>query len=89
VEKNHKFLKRDDVFFRTNEIWRTTNATFKTGALIEEELMFKNFGKIKYKPKEYEAENGGNNRQQNESFLFLKSNVILACHCNQFKKNIE
>lgn len=55
-EKNHKFIKKGDDFFRTNEIWRTKHAKFKSGALLGEELMFKNFGKVKYKPKEYEVE---------------------------------
>lgn len=54
LEKNHKFIKNDRGFFRTNEIWRTKNAKFKSGAIIEEELMFKNYGKVKYIPKEYE-----------------------------------
>jgi vancomycin resistance protein VanW len=52
-EKNHHFLKRDDMYFRSNEIWRTKNAKFQSGRLLEEELMFKNFGKVKYVPKEY------------------------------------
>ncbi|MBU2018005.1 MAG: VanW family protein [Bacteroidetes bacterium] len=53
-EKNHKFLRENDSFYRTNEIWRTKNAKFKSGALVEEELMFKNYGKVKYIPVEYE-----------------------------------
>lgn len=56
IERNHKFLKKGDKYFRTNEIWRTKNAKFKSGALIEEELMFKNYGKVKYEPKEYQIE---------------------------------
>lgn len=56
IEKNHRFIKKENTFFRSNEIWRTKNAKFRSGALIEEELMFKNFGKVKYVPKEYEIE---------------------------------
>ena len=56
IEKNHKFLKRDNQFYRTNEIWRTKNAKFRSGELIKEEMVFKNFGKVKYEPKEYEIE---------------------------------
>jgi vancomycin resistance protein VanW len=56
IERNHKFLKNGSEFFRTNEIWRTKNAKFKSGALIEEEMMFRNYGKVKYEPKEYEIE---------------------------------
>ncbi|MGB1040202.1 MAG: VanW family protein [Flavobacteriales bacterium] len=55
IEKNHKFLKKEGEFFRTNEIWRTKNAKFKSGAVIEEEIMFKNYGKLKYIPKNFES----------------------------------
>ncbi len=54
LEKNHRFIKKNNEFFRANEIWRTKNAKFRSGAIIEEELMFKNYGKVKYEPKEYE-----------------------------------
>jgi vancomycin resistance protein VanW len=54
LEKEHKFIKKDNQFFRTNEIWRTKNAKFRSGELIEEEMMFKNYGKVKYEPKEFE-----------------------------------
>lgn len=53
-EKAHKFIKEGDTFYRSNEIWRTKNAKFKSGAIIEEELMFKNYGRVKYVPNEYE-----------------------------------
>ena len=55
-ERNHKFLKKGALFYRTNEIWRTKNAKFRSGAIIEEEMMFKNYGRVKYTPKEYELE---------------------------------
>lgn len=54
-EKNHRFIKQGDEFFRANEIWRTKNAKFRSGALLEEELMFKNYGRVKYEPLEYET----------------------------------
>ena len=53
-EKNHRFIKKENEFFRTNEIWRTKNAKFRSGELIEEELIYKNLGKVKYIPKELE-----------------------------------
>ncbi|MFV0303979.1 MAG: VanW family protein [Moheibacter sp.] len=56
VEKNHRFIKRGGGFFRTNEIWRTKNAKFRSGALLEEEMVYRNFGKVKYVPKEYDIE---------------------------------
>ena len=55
-EKNHKFFEKDSQFYRTNEIWRTKNTKFKSGALIEEELLYKNVGMVKYKPKEFDLE---------------------------------
>ncbi|MCB9262911.1 MAG: VanW family protein [Flavobacteriales bacterium] len=51
-EKKHAFIKDDEKYFRTNEIWRTKNAKFKAGALIEEEFLFKNYCKVKYTPQE-------------------------------------
>lgn len=56
LEKNHKFIKRGEEYFRTNEIWRTKNAKFRSGALLAEEFMFKNFGKVKYVPDDYVVE---------------------------------
>lgn len=53
-EKNHKFLKKEGEYFRTNEIWRTKNAKFRSGALLDEEMMFRNYGKVKYEPEVYE-----------------------------------
>ncbi len=57
IEKKHNFIKRGEDFFRTNEIWRTKNAKFRSGAIIETELLYKNFGKVKYTPKEFISEN--------------------------------
>jgi vancomycin resistance protein VanW len=58
IEKNHKFIKQNDEFFRTNEIWRTKNAKFRSGEVLDTEMVFKNFGKVKYEPTEYEIDNG-------------------------------
>ena len=56
IEKKHRFIKRNDGFFRSNEIWRTKNAKFQSGKVLDEELVFKNFGKVIYEPQEYEIE---------------------------------
>jgi len=56
IEKNHKFLKKGESYFRTNEIWRKKIAKFRSGELIEREKIAENFGKVMYKPKEYEIE---------------------------------
>tara|TARA_R100000951_G_scaffold89958_1_gene78081 strand:+ start:107 stop:949 length:843 start_codon:yes stop_codon:yes gene_type:complete len=53
-ERNHKFIKQDNQFYRTNEIWREKIAKFKAGALIEEELISKNYGKVMYEPSGFE-----------------------------------
>ncbi len=55
-EQNHKFLKKDEEYFRTNEIWRKKIAKFRGGALLEKELIAKNFGKVMYIPQDYELE---------------------------------
>ncbi len=55
-EKNHKFLKIGNDYFRTNEIWRKKIAKFRGGELLNEELISKNFGKVMYQPQEYIAE---------------------------------
>ncbi len=59
-ERNHKFIRKNGEFFRSNEIWRSKHARFKSGEMLEEELMFKNFGKVKYVPKEFEENNEDN-----------------------------
>lgn len=53
-EKNHAFHKKEDLFFRQNEIWRN-KIDRKTGNHIEEELLKKNYARVTYTPKEYEV----------------------------------
>jgi vancomycin resistance protein VanW len=52
-EKNHKFIKKGNEYFRSNEIWREKITKFRSGALIDEELISKNYGKVMYIPKAY------------------------------------
>ena len=54
VEENHAFIKKEDQFFRTNEIWRKKIAKFRSGELIEKELIAKNYGKVMYVPEHYQ-----------------------------------
>lgn len=49
-EKNHRFEKVGDTYYRSNEIWRNKIAKFKSGAILEEELISKNYGKVMYVP---------------------------------------
>lgn len=51
-EKAHKFLKKENAFYRKNEIWR--NKILKqNGQIINTELLKKNFARVTYEPKEY------------------------------------
>ena len=51
-EKNHRFSKLGDEFYRQNEIWRRKFVK-KGGEVLDEELVIKNFSKVKYVPEEY------------------------------------
>lgn len=46
-EKNHRFLRRDEKNYRENEIWREVRNR-RTGNLLREELLVKNFSEVKY-----------------------------------------
>lgn len=55
-ERNHRFLKINDKFYRENEIWR--EKYLKQGAAVLENVLFiKNFSKVMYIPEKYELEN--------------------------------
>ena len=51
-EKNHKFIKIEDQFFRKNEIWRNCIQK-KTGIITKTELLKKNFARVTYEPENY------------------------------------
>ena len=53
-EKNHKFLKIDEEYYRQNEIWRNKIAKFQGGEVLESKLIIKNFARVKYTPENYE-----------------------------------
>lgn len=46
-ERNHQFLKQNGKNYRQNEIWRKT-VVKRTGQVIKEELLLKNFSEVKY-----------------------------------------
>lgn len=54
-EHNHKFIKDGENYFRSNEIWREKIAKFRSGELMEKELISKNYGKVMYVPGEYDV----------------------------------
>lgn len=50
IEKEHRFLKIDGQFYRKNEIWRDKILKFKSGQIVESELITKNFARVTYTP---------------------------------------
>jgi vancomycin resistance protein VanW len=47
IEKNHRFIKKDEKNYRENEIWRKV-IDKKTGQMLREELLIHNFSEIRY-----------------------------------------
>ena len=47
-EREHKFVRRDDKNYRSNEIWRRLTDRV-TGNTVGEELLVKNFAQVKYR----------------------------------------
>lgn len=56
-EKEHRFLKIGDEFYRQNEIWRNKILKFEGGRIVDTELLTKNFARVAYTPETYETEN--------------------------------
>ena len=46
-ERNHRFIRLGDKYYRENEIWRSS-VDRRTGNTIREELLVKNFSEVKY-----------------------------------------
>ncbi len=53
-EKNHRFLKVADKFFRQNEIWRNKTLKKGNGTVMETTCIAKNFAQVKYVPENWE-----------------------------------
>ncbi|NMF35188.1 VanW family protein [Flammeovirga yaeyamensis] len=53
-ETDHQFLKKGSEFYRTNKIWRKKIAKFQSGKLLDNELLYENYGKMLYTPDEYQ-----------------------------------
>lgn len=47
-EKEHKFIKVEEEYYRSNEIWRNKIAKFKGGKVLETEVIAKNYALVKY-----------------------------------------
>lgn len=54
IEKEHQFLKTENVFYRKNEIWREKILKFQGGKVVDEELITKNFARVTYVPEKYD-----------------------------------
>lgn len=52
-ERDHQFLKIDNVFYRKNEIWRHKILKFQSGKVVDTELVTKNFARVTYTPESY------------------------------------
>ncbi len=52
-EKNHQFIKLNETYFRKNEIWRNKILKFKSGEIIDTELITKNFARVTYTPESF------------------------------------
>jgi len=52
-EKNHDFLKIDEQFYRRNEIWRDKTDKFRSGKILQTDLIAKNFAKVMYVPESF------------------------------------
>lgn len=50
IEKEHQFLKKGDLFYRKNEIWREKILKFQGGKIVDQELITKNFARVTYVP---------------------------------------
>lgn len=53
IEKDHQFIKVDGQFYRKNEIWRNKILKFKSGQIVQKELITKNFARVTYTPEKY------------------------------------
>ncbi len=57
-EKDHKFIKIENIFFRQNEIWRNCIQK-QNGNIIKTELLKKNFARVTYEPENYVEQKNG------------------------------
>jgi len=55
-EKDHRFVKAGDSYYRRNELWRDKYYKRGSGDMLESELLQRNNSLVKYIPEEYAAE---------------------------------
>lgn len=56
-EKDHRFIRRDGIFHRSNVIWRRVMQR-KTGKFLRDEMIKANCVRVMYQPLEWEEESG-------------------------------
>lgn len=56
-EKEHQFIKKNETFYRRNEIWRNKILKFESGKVTDIELLTRNFARVTYTPENYIEEN--------------------------------
>lgn len=49
-EKEHAFIKKEDVYYRKNEIWRNKYLKNEGGKVIDTEKMIENYARVAYTP---------------------------------------
>jgi vancomycin resistance protein VanW len=52
-EKDHDFLKINDKYYRKNEIWRDKTDKFRSGKILQTDMIAKNFAKVMYIPESF------------------------------------
>lgn len=50
MEREHRFVRRGDTLFRSNEIWREVRSKTNDARLVKTERLFSNFAEVKYAP---------------------------------------
>lgn len=53
-EKNHYFEKKENKYFRSNELWREVKSKGREVVHLEQEFLVKNYAEVKYVPSEFE-----------------------------------
>lgn len=52
-EKNHRFIKNGENYYRENEIWRNKISKKGSGPILHSELLIKNHAEVQYTPANY------------------------------------
>lgn len=50
LEREHRFVRRGDTLFRSNELWREVRTKTNDARVVKTERLFSNFAEVKYAP---------------------------------------